>query len=79
MLHMTTRSRLPEVALLAALAQDGDLSVKVSHGSCYKEIGAAEEQGVGADWVVSVFQYMLMIGVLQTEVKLQGNSIYCYS
>lgn len=50
MLHMTTRSRLSEVALLAALAQDGDLSVKVSHSSCYKGIGAAEEQGLGADY-----------------------------
>lgn len=47
---MTTRSRLPEVALLAALAEDGDLTVKVSHGSCYKGIGTAEEQGVGADY-----------------------------
>lgn len=30
-------------------------------------------------WVVSIFQYVLMIGVLQTEVKLQGHSIYSYS
>lgn len=47
---MTIRSGLPEVALLVALAQDGDLNVKASHGSCYKGIGAAEEQGVDAGY-----------------------------
>lgn len=49
MLCGTRRSRPPEAALLAPLAQDGDLNVTVSHGSWYKGIGAAEEQGVGAD------------------------------